>query len=161
MRLFVSALLVGFVAVGYIAVGSPQIANPTTAGILVGQVVDNAGAAVAGANVELWVGSRAERTTTTDSGGRFRFERVAAGSYEVRVSMTGFRPVSASVVVVKDRPIPALRLALLVPSPTAALAEASKDVAMPDASAPNGCPGAPGIPGSAARCEWAAPSRGR
>ena len=116
MRLFVSALLVGFVAVGYIAVGSPQIANPTTAGILVGQVVDNAGAAVAGANVELWVGSRVERTTTTDSGGRFRFERVVAGSYEVRVSMTGFRPVSASVVVVKDRPIPALRLVLLVPS---------------------------------------------
>ena len=128
MRLFVSALLVGFVAVGYIAVGSPQIANPTTAGILVGEVVDNAGAAVAGATVELRVGSRVERTTTTDSGGRFRFERVAAGSYEVRVSMTGFRPVSASVVVVKDRPIPALRLALLAPSPTAALAEAPKEV---------------------------------
>jgi Carboxypeptidase regulatory-like domain len=129
MRLFVSALLVGFVAVGYIAVGSPQIANPTTAGILVGQVVDGSGAAVAGANVELWVGSRADRTTTTDSGGRFRFERVVAGSYEVRVSMTGFRPVSTSVVVVKDRPIPALRLALLVPSRNAALAEASKEVA--------------------------------
>ena len=113
--LFVPALLVGFVAVGYIAVGSPQIANPTTAGILVGQVVDNSGAAVAGANVELWVGSRAERTTTTDAGGRFRFERVVAGSYEVRVSMTGLRPVSASVVVVTDRPIPALRLVLSVP----------------------------------------------
>ena len=96
MRLFVPALLVSFVAVGYIAVGSPRIANPTTAGILVGQVVDNAGAAVAGANVELWVGSRAERTTTTDSGGRFRFEGVAAGGYEVRVSMTGLQPVSAT-----------------------------------------------------------------
>ncbi len=158
MRLFVSALLVGFVAVGYIAVGSPQIANPTTAGILVGQVVDNSAGPVAGANVELWVGSRVEKTTTTDSDGRFRFERVAAGNYEVRVSMTGFRPVSASVVVVKDRPIPVLRLALLVPSQTAALAEASKDVAMPEASAPNACPGAPSI---IARCEWAAPSRGR
>jgi Ca-activated chloride channel family protein len=131
MRLFVSALLVGFVAVGYIAVGSPQITNPTTAGILVGEVVDNAGSAVAGANVELWNRSRVERTTTTDSGGRFRFEGVAAGAYEVRVSMTGFRPVSASVVVVKDRPVPALRLALTVPSRTAALAEASKEVAMP------------------------------
>ena len=143
MRLFVSALLVGFVAVGYIAVGSPQIANPTTAGILVGQVVDNAGAAVAGATVELRVGSRVERTTTTDSGGRFRFERVAAGSYEVRVSMTGLRPVSASVVVVKDRPIPALRLVLSVPSPNAALAEASRQVAMPDAQAPTSAPAPP------------------
>ena len=143
MRLFVSALLVGFVAVGYIAVGSPQIANPTTAGILVGQVVDNAGAAVAGAKVELWVGSRAERTTTTDSGGRFRFEGIAAGGYEVRVSMTGLRPVSASVVVVTDRPIPALRLVLSVPSPNAALAEASRQVAMPDALAPLAAPAPP------------------
>jgi Ca-activated chloride channel family protein len=151
MRLFVSALLVGFVAVGYIAVGSPQIANPTTAGILVGQVVDTAGAAVAGANVELWVGSRADRTTTTDSGGRFRFERVVAGSYEVRVSMTGFRPVSTSVVVVKDRPIPALRLALLVPSRNAALAEASKEVAMPDAEASMRAPAPPATPSSPVR----------
>ena len=80
MRLFVSALLVGFVAVGYIAVGSPQIANPTTAGIIVGQVVDSSGSALTGATVELWVGSRADRTTTTDADGRFRFERVVAGS---------------------------------------------------------------------------------
>ena len=136
MRLFVSALLVGFVAVGYIAVGSPQITNPTTAGILVGEVVDDAGAVVAGANVELWVGSRLDRTTTTDSEGRFRFERVAAGSYEVRVSMTGLRPVSASVVVVTDRPIPALTLVLSVPFPSAALAEASKRVADASALAP-------------------------
>jgi Ca-activated chloride channel homolog len=143
MRLFVPAFLVGFVAVGYIAAGSPQIANPATAGILVGQVVDNSGAAVAGANVELWVGSRAERTTTTDAGGRFRFERVAAGSYEVRVSMTGLRPVSASVVVVTDRPIPALRLVLSVASPGAALAEASRQVAMPDALAPMSGPAPP------------------
>ena len=113
---------------------------------------------MAGATVELWVGSRVERTTTTDSDGRFRFERVAAGSYEVRVSMTGFRPVSASVVVVKDRPIPALRLALLVPSRTAALAEASKDArcrtrrrrCLPRRRA-----------GIIARCEWAAPIAGQ
>ncbi len=143
MRLFVSALLVGFVAVGYIAVGSPQIANPTTAGILVGQVVDNAGAVVAGATVELRVGAHVERTTTTDSGGRFRFERLAAGRYEVLVSMTGLQPVSASVVVVTDRPIPALRLVLSVPSPSAALAEASRQVAMPDALAPTSAPAPP------------------
>ncbi len=159
MRLFVSALLVGFVAVGYIAVGSPQIANPTTAGILVGQVVDNAGAAVAGANVELWVGSRVERTTTTDAGGRFRFERVVAGSYEVRVSMTGLRPVSASVVVVKDRPIPALRLVLFGYRSNCGVGrgvEASRNAGRPGA----GC--LPRRPRHRIRrCEWAAPSRGR
>ena len=53
MRLFLSALFVGLAAVGYIAVGSPQVANPTTAGILAGVVVDDTGAVVAGATVDL------------------------------------------------------------------------------------------------------------
>ena len=99
MRLFLSALLVGFAAVGYIAVGSTQVANPTTAGILAGVVVDDTGAVVAGATVDLRVGSRVDRTTVTDAAGRFRFEKVVAGSYEIRAFMTGFQPVSMSVVV--------------------------------------------------------------
>ena len=41
--------------------------------------------------------------------------------------MAGLRPVSASVVVVKDRPIPAMRLSLPPSPPTAALAEAAKE----------------------------------
>jgi Ca-activated chloride channel family protein len=124
MRLFLSALLVGFAAVGYIAVGSPQVANPTTAGILAGIVVDDIGAVVPGATVDLRVGTRVDRTTVTDAGGRFRFEKVIGGSYEIRASIAGFQSVSMKIAVVNDRPIPAVRIALARPSPNAAPADA-------------------------------------
>ena len=143
MRLFLSALVVGFAAVGYIAVGSTQVANPTTAGILAGVVVDDTGAVVAGATVDLRVGSRVDRTTVTDAGGRFRFEKVAAGSYEIRAFMPGFQRVSMSVVVEKDRPIPAVRLALARPSREGAASPA--EVAKLG-SVLGGLPGAPPPP---------------
>ena len=73
------------------------------------------------------VGARVERTTFTDAGGRFRFDNVAEGSYEIRAFMTGFPSVSMRVVVVKDRPIPAVRLAFVGPSPN--VASAAKDTA--------------------------------
>ena len=125
MRLVLSALLVGFAAVGYIACfGSPQVANPTTAGILAGIVVDDTGAVVPGATVDLRVGTRVDRTTVTDTGGRFRFEKVIGGSDEIRAVMAGFQSVSMKIAVVNDRPIPAVRLALARPLPNAAPADA-------------------------------------
>ncbi len=137
MRLLLSALLVGFVAVGVIAVGSRQVANPTTAGILTGVVVDDTGTGVAGASVDLRVGSRVDRSTFTDAGGRFRFDKVAGGSYEIRAFKTGFQAVSMNVVVVHDQPIPAVRLAFVRPPRAAALAEAAPIAAesLKDASA--------------------------
>ena len=116
MRLVLSALLVGFVAVGLIAVGSIQVANPTTAGVLAGIVVDDTGTAVTGAPVELRAGARVARTTVTDAGGRFRFENVVAGAYEVRASGLGFQTTSMSVEVLTDRPTAALRLVLVRPA---------------------------------------------
>jgi len=110
MRLLLSSLLVGFVAVCFLAFGSAQVENPTKAGILAGVVVDDAAAPVAGTTVELRVGPRVDRTAITDAHGAFRFENVAPGTYELRALMAGFRPVSMSVVVPKDRPLPAVRL---------------------------------------------------
>ena len=104
MRLVLSAFLVGFVAVGLIAVGSLQVANPTTAGVLTGVVVDDAGTAVTGATVDLRVGARVERTTVTDASGAFRFDIVVATVYQIRAFMPGFQPDPMSVEVVKDRP---------------------------------------------------------
>ena len=120
MRLLVSSLLVGFVAVGFIAVGSQQVANPAIAGIISGVVVDGAGAPVADATVDLRVGSRVERSTLTDATGGFRFENVNAGRYELRAFRTGFQPVSTTIAVLADRPIPAVRLSLARPAPAAA-----------------------------------------
>ncbi len=144
MRLFLSALLVGFAAVGYVAVGSPQVANPTTAGILAGVVVDDTGAVVAGAMVELRVGSRVDRRAVTDAGGRFRFEKVVAGSYEIRAVRPGFQSVSMNVVVVSDRPIPAVRLALARRSREAAASPA--EVTKPESSVGSVLGGLPGAP---------------
>ena len=129
MRLVLSAFLVGFVAVGLIAVGSLQVANPSTAGVLTGVVVDDTGTAVAGASVDLRVGARVERTTVTDVSGKFRFENVTAGVYEIRTLMPGFQPVSMSVEVVKDRPTAAVRVALVGPLRTEADRSQTKLVA--------------------------------
>jgi Ca-activated chloride channel homolog len=134
MRLLVSSLLVGFVAVGFIAVGSQQVANSAIAGIISGVVVDGAGAPVADATVDLRVGSRVERSTLTDATGGFRFENVNAGRYELRAFRTGFQPVSTTIAVLADRPIPAVRLSLARPAPAAA-PSAREEVqrTMPDA----------------------------
>ena len=147
MRLLLSALLVGFVAVGFIAFGSPQVVNPTTAGILVGVVVDDTGAVVAGATVDLRVGARVERSTFTDASGRFRFEKVVAGVYEIRTFMTGFLAGSMSVEVVKDRPTAAVRLALARPSSrTEAARIEDKSAAATPAGVAGGLVG--GLPGA-------------
>jgi Ca-activated chloride channel family protein len=148
MRLLVSSLLVGFVAVGFVALGSQQVANPTTAGILTGVVVDDNAAGVAGATVDLRMGARVDRTTLTDAGGRFRFEQVVPALYEVRALKTGFQVVSMSVEVVKDRPIPALRL--LMRSSTTGPSVASRDKAEAPAAPPGGVVGGVvgGLPGA-------------
>jgi Ca-activated chloride channel family protein len=112
MRLLVSALLVGFVAVGYIAVSTQQVQNPSIAGVLAGRVVDGAGTAIAGARVELRTGQTVLRTATTDARGDFRFDGVAAGTFEVRVTAVGFVDSLSSVSVVKDQPTPAVTITL-------------------------------------------------
>ena len=139
MRLVLSAFLVGFVAVGLIAVGSLQVANPTTGGVLTGLVVDDTGSAVTGATVELRAGARVERTTVTDTTGQFRFEKIAEGTYQIRAFIAGLQPASMSIGVTKDRPIPALRLALGRSSPPTA-ANSARDAKI-DASVPGGIMG--------------------
>ena len=60
-------------------------------GNITGTVKDQNGAAVSGADVTLLHPQQAVlRTTTTDSSGRFKFEDVPRGSYEIRISQTGF-----------------------------------------------------------------------
>jgi Ca-activated chloride channel family protein len=133
MRLLLSALLVGFAAVCFIAFGSAQVENPTTAGILVGVVVDDTGAVVAGSTVELRIGARVDRTTVTDASGRFQFEKVVEGIYEIRAFIKGFQPVSMSVEVVKNRRTPAVRIVLLRLSWTQAARVQDKSAAAPPA----------------------------
>ena len=58
-----------------------------------GVVIDRTGAVVAGATVRLTnLESGIVRSTTTDAAGRYRTPLVPAGTYDLRVEHTGFRP---------------------------------------------------------------------
>ena len=69
-------------------------------GSISGTVKDQNGDAVSGAEVRLLHPQQAVlRTTTTDSSGRFKFEGVQRGSYEIRISQAGFAPHTVSVLL--------------------------------------------------------------
>jgi hypothetical protein len=64
------------------------------AGALAGVVVDEAGAAVPGANVTVAaVGTNLSRTALTTAGGGYNVPGLAPGVYRVRIELSGFRPL--------------------------------------------------------------------
>ena len=65
------------------------------AGALTGDVSDQAGAAVPGATVTVTsVGTNLSRTSMTGPDGRYAVPGLAPGSYQVRVELSGFRPLT-------------------------------------------------------------------
>ncbi len=73
----------------------PTWSQSTSTGTVSGQVTDQQGAAVAGAQVKLMdVSTNTPRTTTSNETGRYSFINVQPGQYNVEVSKAGFRPVS-------------------------------------------------------------------
>jgi hypothetical protein len=75
------------------------LAQTGTTGSIVGTVTDQNGAAVAGANVTLG-GPLGERTTTSDSNGVFRVDNLIPGTYNIKVTNTGFKTASVEAVTV-------------------------------------------------------------
>ncbi len=70
-------------------------------GKILGTVTDQNGAVVQGATVVAKnVGTGIERTTTTDSDGNYSFAEMPIGTYEVKVSQTGFTTRTVPGVVV-------------------------------------------------------------
>jgi len=61
-----------------------------TSAVIAGTIVDHSGGTIPGATVALEQQSKTLLTTVTNSAGKFRFERVAAGEYQVRASLSGF-----------------------------------------------------------------------
>src|SRR3989449_6268445 len=76
----------------------PVPETPTT-GAIGGTVKDQNGAAIAGATITA-SGPLGERTATSDSSGAFRVEGLIPGSYNVKVSNTGFKTASVEAVTV-------------------------------------------------------------
>ena len=88
------------------------------AGVLVqGTVVDPAGAVLPGATVELLAGTRVAAKAVSGADGSFRFTEVAAGSYEIRVTLSGFRQTVVALAVGDAPPAP-LRVRLQIGSMT-------------------------------------------
>src|SRR6185436_9079189 len=64
-------------------------------GAFTGTVVDQAGAPVPGATITVTAtGTRLSRTVVTDQGGSYHVQGLLPGSYQVRIELSGFRPLT-------------------------------------------------------------------
>ncbi len=99
----ITALIAGVASVG---------ATQQTA-VISGVVSDQTGAAIVGASVELGARQTTDRSTSTDGQGRYRFDGLASGDYQLRVAAPGFQPLERRVVATPSSPVAAdFRLAV-------------------------------------------------
>src|ERR1700687_4466215 len=78
-------------------------------GSLGGTVFDSSGAVVAKANV-IMTGPIGNKTTTSDSEGRFVFDLLTPGFYSLKAEMTGFKTIEAKQIEVFTGKQSAVRL---------------------------------------------------
>jgi hypothetical protein len=91
--LFGFALLLGFLC-------QSAAAQTATTGDLTGTVTDPTGAVMPNVKVQLRdLAKGGTRETNTNDGGVYRFSLLAAGSYEVDISATGFQPAARTTTV--------------------------------------------------------------
>ena len=77
------------------------------AGVLVqGLVVDPAGSPIPGATVELVIGTRVAGKAVSNAEGRFRLPDIVAGTYELRVTLAGYRQSVVKLTVGDRTPAP-------------------------------------------------------
>ena len=84
------------IALGILALAVPTflLADATQVGIIRGRVLDESGAGVPGATVELVSGNQGfRRSQTTDATGNYTFAALQPGPYMVRASLSGFQSV--------------------------------------------------------------------
>ncbi|HMC76916.1 MAG TPA: von Willebrand factor type A domain-containing protein [Vicinamibacterales bacterium] len=109
MRSLTRAALIGLLVILVTVTGR-------AAGVAVqGTIVDPAGYVIPGATVELLKGTRVTAKAVTNYDGVFRFTSVPPGTYDIRVTMGGFRQAVTTITVDATAP-PPLRFRLLVGS---------------------------------------------
>jgi hypothetical protein len=102
-------------AVFGVALVSAPAAAQTLYGSVVGNVKDDQGAGVPGANVTLInTGTNLRRETVTDAQGSYNFVNVLAGRYDVKVALQGFRETVRSEVPVTVGQISRVDMALQI-----------------------------------------------
>jgi Ca-activated chloride channel family protein len=103
--MFASGLILGLVMV-------VQAAPPQTQ-TLSGTVVDPAGSAIPGVEIELRKGDGVQQRTTSNAAGAWKFDNVAAGDYTIRHRLAGFVTTDFRLTVGNAVPTP-LRVVLKV-----------------------------------------------
>ncbi|HXU16318.1 MAG TPA: carboxypeptidase regulatory-like domain-containing protein [Terriglobales bacterium] len=121
---------------GWVPASAPALANATPAsfGSVGGTISDPAGAAVTNAKVTA-VGPRGQKTAVSDGAGKFSFDRLAAGTYLLKVDAAGFRNTLSQVSVISDRPATAdFKLQVAATAETVEIEASAAPVAQPSAS---------------------------
>jgi hypothetical protein len=132
MKAFVAAFIL---AVGPVVVAASAQGRPGTT--LSGAAVDPTGAVLRGAQVQLnAAGGVGEQSTTTDDAGRFHFDQVVAGRYEVVVAFEGFQQTTVRVTVGTRAPAP-LRVMLPLAAITQEVTVGSEPAAVKTDAAAN------------------------
>ena len=91
-------------ALALLAMLSPALSAQAQRGSISGAVKDQQGANVSGAEVSLLHSQQAVlNITSTDASGNFSFENVPAGSYEIRITQSGFDTQRLSIHVASDK----------------------------------------------------------
>jgi outer membrane receptor protein involved in Fe transport len=100
-----------------------------------GSVADTSGAVVPGATVVL-AGPAGSQTTVSGAEGEYTFRNVAAGTYQVTVTLAGFAPATQSVTVAATNvTVPRVTLALGTLGETVVVSASRTDTALADAPA--------------------------
>jgi hypothetical protein len=97
-----SLIVIVFALAFALTESAPALAQTSSNTNITGQVKDPQGASLPGATVTLYARERTfSLTTTTDSTGSYRFERLAPGEYLIEAEAEGFASASAKQVVIE------------------------------------------------------------
>ena len=96
------------------ALGAPAVAQTAT---ISGTVVDESGAAVPGATVEL-IGPASNSPTVSGARGEYSFHNVASGTYRIQATLVGFATATQNDVIVSGNNVEVPRLTLRIASLT-------------------------------------------
>ena len=122
------SLHAAFVVVFYFAIGLHATAQSNSA-LISGTVLDPSGAVVANATVEIHNAvSHFDRSTTTDSSGKFSFPNVPFNPYHLSVTGAGFAPYAQDVEVRSVVPLESRSASRLPVSSESVTVEAGGDL---------------------------------
>ncbi len=87
-----------------LVLGLPLTAAAQNTGRITGVVTDTTGGVLPGVTVTIKAGTAAAQTTVTDANGRYAFDKLAPGPYEVSFELSGFAKQTSTALVAAGQP---------------------------------------------------------